>query len=289
MIRPRLPKVATGTRLTTDLVNDIINRTEYAADLLRKYKLIAGTEMYIEPHYDGTRVSYFSPVGSGNNPVVPLPVYKYRLIENLPSLNIVAGGPSSLNTTVQLQRYTGTGGVGDPIVPKPWVTPINYIVRFSVGFLPFGSFASAPVTGEFVNISHVFTQLAINASGLRQVLVFLVNQKTGFFESFIDGYVSYPYNPTITITSSSIPVGSAERLSFSYIIGPLVDFSPVEVSVEMSYGSVGTVESFNISATSIFSSGSFLSSRTFDTNSGNPVGVKVTTYFKSITDSVGPE
>jgi hypothetical protein len=60
--------VASGTKLTTDLVNGIINRTEYAADLLRQYKLTAGNEMYVEPHYDGTRVSYFYPVGGGATP-----------------------------------------------------------------------------------------------------------------------------------------------------------------------------------------------------------------------------
>ena len=72
MIKPRLPKVATGTMLTTDLVNDIINRTEYAADLLRQYKLTAGNKMYIEPHYDGTRVSYLQPVGGGVTPRIPI-------------------------------------------------------------------------------------------------------------------------------------------------------------------------------------------------------------------------
>ena len=77
MIRPRLSKVASGTRLTTDLVNDIINRTEYAADLLRQYKLVAGTEMYVEPHYDGTRVSYLQPVGGGATPAQPVsPAYR---------------------------------------------------------------------------------------------------------------------------------------------------------------------------------------------------------------------
>jgi hypothetical protein len=40
----------------------MIKRTEYAADLLQQYKLIAGNQMYIEPHYDGTRVSYLQPV-----------------------------------------------------------------------------------------------------------------------------------------------------------------------------------------------------------------------------------
>lgn len=68
MIRPKLQRVANGTRLTTDLVNAIINRTEYAADLLRQYKLIAGNQMYVEPHYDGTRVSYYYPVGGGATP-----------------------------------------------------------------------------------------------------------------------------------------------------------------------------------------------------------------------------
>ena len=88
MIRPRLPKVANGTRLTTDLVNGIINRTEYAADLLRQYKLIAGTEMYVEPHYDGTRVSYFYPVGGGATPkgspiTIPPPVGNIELEEGV--------------------------------------------------------------------------------------------------------------------------------------------------------------------------------------------------------------
>lgn len=68
MIRPKLQRVANGTRLTTDLINAIINRTEYASDLLRQYKLIAGNRMYVEPHYDGTRVSYYYPVGGGATP-----------------------------------------------------------------------------------------------------------------------------------------------------------------------------------------------------------------------------
>lgn len=77
MIRPRLPKVASGTRLTTNLVNDIINRTEYAADLLRQYKLAAGNGMYVEPHYDGTRVSYLQPVAGGATPAQPIsPPYR---------------------------------------------------------------------------------------------------------------------------------------------------------------------------------------------------------------------
>lgn len=80
MIRPRLPRVASGTRLTTNLVNGIINRTEYAADLLRQYKLVAGTEMYVEPHYDGTRVSYLQPVGGGATPRPVQPSFQYKVV-----------------------------------------------------------------------------------------------------------------------------------------------------------------------------------------------------------------
>jgi hypothetical protein len=72
MIRPALSKLAEGTKLTVNLINDIINRTEYAADLLRQYKLVAGDEMYVEPHYDGTRISYLQSVAGGATPTRPL-------------------------------------------------------------------------------------------------------------------------------------------------------------------------------------------------------------------------
>jgi hypothetical protein len=50
----------------------MINRTEYAADLLRQYKLKAGDGMYVEPHADGTRVSYLQPVAGGATPTQPI-------------------------------------------------------------------------------------------------------------------------------------------------------------------------------------------------------------------------
>lgn len=290
MIRPRLSKVTNGTRLTTDLVNGIINRTEYAADLLRQYKLIAGNEMYIEPHYDGTRVSYLSPVGSGSNlnPVVR-PNYKYRVIQNTASLNLVVGGPSSVNAAVRLQRYTGTGVVGDPIVPKSWVTPIGYKAKFFVPFFPFVNTAVADVTGEFVNINHIFNILAVTNEGHKQILVYLVDEKDFIIAgSFLSDYVFYPYNPTITITSSSLPLGSASRLSLSYNIGPLVDFSPVQVTVKMYYNNVDTFESFNIFANSFFNSGSFVSDSTFDVSSGSPLFFTLSTYFKGVNGLVYP-
>lgn len=68
MITPKIPPLKDGQILSVDVVNSIIKRTEYAGDLLKQYKLIAGNEMYVEPHYDGTRVSYLQPVGGGGTP-----------------------------------------------------------------------------------------------------------------------------------------------------------------------------------------------------------------------------
>lgn len=109
MIRPRLPRVASGTRLTTDLVNGIINRTEYAADLLRQYKLVAGAEMYVEPHYDGTRVSYLQPVGGGAPPRPVQPSFEYKIVG-----------------TYSFTQYDGRGFLYDGTTFKDIFVPDNF-------------------------------------------------------------------------------------------------------------------------------------------------------------------
>ena len=70
MIAPRIPLVRDGQILSVGLVNSLIGRTEYVAQLLQQYKLIAGNEMYVEPHFDGTRVSYLQPVAGGALPKI---------------------------------------------------------------------------------------------------------------------------------------------------------------------------------------------------------------------------
>ena len=72
MIRPRVGKANDVQIMSIELVNGIIARTEYAADLLRQYKLVAGNGMYVEPHYDGTRISYAQPVKGGATKPLPL-------------------------------------------------------------------------------------------------------------------------------------------------------------------------------------------------------------------------
>jgi hypothetical protein len=57
MIAPKIPLVQDGQILSVGLVNSLIGRTEYAADLLRQYKLIAGDNISIERQFDGTRIN----------------------------------------------------------------------------------------------------------------------------------------------------------------------------------------------------------------------------------------
>ena len=83
MIRPRIGKANNGQIMSLELVNRIIGRTEYAADLLRQYKLVAGNGMYIEPHYDGTRISYFQPVKGGATARQPLLTQSEQKLEDL--------------------------------------------------------------------------------------------------------------------------------------------------------------------------------------------------------------
>jgi hypothetical protein len=57
MIAPKIPLVQDGQILSVGLVNSLIGRTEYAADLLRQYRLIAGDSISLEQQFDGTRVN----------------------------------------------------------------------------------------------------------------------------------------------------------------------------------------------------------------------------------------
>jgi hypothetical protein len=73
VIAPKVSNVKDGQILSAELVNSMISRIEYAADLLRQYRIIAGPEMFAESGVGGTRVSYFQPVAGGATPRQPLP------------------------------------------------------------------------------------------------------------------------------------------------------------------------------------------------------------------------
>lgn len=57
MIYPRLERIMNGQRLSVELVNGLIKRTEYAGNLLRQGKCLAGTDVSVAQKYDGTTIS----------------------------------------------------------------------------------------------------------------------------------------------------------------------------------------------------------------------------------------
>lgn len=90
MIEPKLSYVKNGTILTAELINSIIKRIEYVAEILYQSKLVAGKDIYVEPHFDGTRISFLRPVGGGSKPsfrggIIPFPYPSWP--NNAPSLN----------------------------------------------------------------------------------------------------------------------------------------------------------------------------------------------------------
>ena len=73
-IVPPIRPVRSGKILDTNLINHIIQRTEYGAELLARYKMVAGTNMFVEQAANGLGISYLTalaggagdPVGSGS-------------------------------------------------------------------------------------------------------------------------------------------------------------------------------------------------------------------------------
>lgn len=144
MIAPKIPLVQDGQILSTNLVNSMIGRIEYAADLLRQYKLIAGDEMYVEPHFDGTRVSYFYPTKGGATPIgasITIPTNKQFPFQNNLFTLIGKDGTSGkvLNAADQKRLF------GDP--SKPFIIDVSDFTRI------FGSSArlrAKGTVGEFL-------------------------------------------------------------------------------------------------------------------------------------------
>ena len=169
MIRPRLPKLASGTRLTTNLVNDIINRTEYAADLLRQYKLTAGNGMYVEPHYDGTRVSYLQQVAGGATPTQAL-TKTYSIPWNTRSdllgelyqvsLTGTPFSPSAWSTLLNLYAVWITPGIG-----YPSDAGIDFTYTYKINF---DQTALYKISASADNFANIYLDDALIISGAPQ-------------------------------------------------------------------------------------------------------------------------
>jgi hypothetical protein len=245
--------------------------------------------MYVEPHYDGTRVSYFSPVGGGVNPVVPpKPLnVKYRIIEHTATLTLANGGPSFVDGVVKLQRYRGTGTSNDPIVPLTWETPSNHTLQLFSG--PFGD-SIIEVNQEIINYQLQSINLALyDPSFVGNIFAALL--KGSSTVSFLgSNSLNYTFSPSLVLSSFSFPINNpSARISFSYSAFPLVDFYPVTMEVTMAFGvpSGISTETFVINSPSNFlSTGTYTPNRTFDTTFPNDT--QTVSFFPTVYFAGGP-
>ena len=156
MIAPKIPLVRDEQILSTKLVNSMIGRIEYAADLLRQYKLIAGDEMYVEPHFDGTRVSYLQPVAGGATPT-KTSTKTYSIPWNTRSdllgqlykvsLDGTAFPPSSWSTLLNLYAVWITPGIG-----YPSDAGINFTYTYKINFDQTTFYKISASADNFANI-----------------------------------------------------------------------------------------------------------------------------------------
>jgi hypothetical protein len=64
-IIPPIRPIRDGKILDTNLINHIINRTEYGAELLSRYKMVAGSNIFVEQAGNGLGVSYLTALAGG--------------------------------------------------------------------------------------------------------------------------------------------------------------------------------------------------------------------------------
>jgi len=112
-IVPPIRPVRSGKILDTNLINHMIQRTEYGAELLARYKMVAGTNMFVEQAGNGLGISYLTALAGG------------------------AGTGSGGAGTGSGGAGTGTGGAGTGSggsgTPEPVTPPYRIVGSYNSG------------------------------------------------------------------------------------------------------------------------------------------------------------
>lgn len=187
MIRPRVGKANDGQIMSLELINGMIARTEYAADLLRQYKLLAGNGMYVEPHYDGTRISYNQPVKGGTTR--PLPLVRF---------------PSPTNGTFNIQYLLDNYKPGSPTH-----TDQDY-------FQPF-------IDGVFIDLSYL-NELYGSNFYIKGTMIGISGQMGGYNPDYaysLFNLFGAPYPGGFATIPSNSPPMSLQLIGYYYGVPPL--------------------------------------------------------------------
>jgi len=133
MIYPTLNKVTNGQRMSVELVNGLIKRTEYAADLLRQYKLIAGNDITLNSVVLGTTIS-----ASGNSNAIK---YRGYIMPTVPSENDIL-----LEEDVEYDFDEIGGEIGGllavdlPLNQRQKIVYPDYVLAGGYGLVVFGAY-----------------------------------------------------------------------------------------------------------------------------------------------------
>jgi len=199
-IVPPIRPIRDGKILDVNLINHIINRTEYGADLLSRYKMVAGTNMFVEQAANGLGISYLTALAGGaGNPV------------GSGSAGTGSGGAG----TGTGGAGTGSGGSG---TPQPVAFPYRIVGRYFVGGVSRGFvYDGLKYTDIFIPGSSLTN--AFGVSGSRIVGSYTLNQFTkGFLyngSTFADIYVPNSVITTASDIDGSNIIGSYSLSGFS--------------------------------------------------------------------------
>jgi len=128
-IVPPIRPIRDGKILDVNLINHIINRTEYGAELLSRYKMVAGSNIFVEQAGNGLGVSYLTALAGGAG-----------------TGSGGAGTGSGGAGTGTGGAGTGTGGAG---TPQPVAFPYRIV----------GDYVVSGVTRGFVYNGLTFTDI----------------------------------------------------------------------------------------------------------------------------------
>jgi hypothetical protein len=175
-IVPPIRPIRDGKILDVNLINQIINRTEYGAELLARYKMVAGSNIFVEQAGNGLGVSYLTALAGG--------------------AGTGSGGAGTGSGGAGIGKGgagTGSGGSGtpEPVTPPNTITISGSISRFTEAVTIQGTLANKIARSQLE--LYIGGSLVSTASG--DTLGFLFNYNTqqvnlgtpAFVRQFLDG------------------------------------------------------------------------------------------------------
>jgi len=181
-IVPPIRPIRDGKILDTNLINHIIQRTEYGAELLSRYKMVAGSNIFVEQAGNGLGVSYLTALAGG------------------------AGTGSGGAGTGIGGEGTGTGGAGtgNGGSGNPQKNALSYNVLGAAFFSETQSYR------YFVYDGIIFTDLPAVVDGLEATYLGISGSKIGGYYYRTTKLIGFIYDGS-TFTEVNVPSSNSNN------------------------------------------------------------------------------